>query len=89
MSGAASQAMRGGPARFLSLRRAGCFGRQSATAAAITSQSQPRTWRRTAASISAAVVTGTKRAPRGGASATGPETSTTSWPARRAASATA
>jgi hypothetical protein len=71
-------------ARLLSL---GSLGRKSAGAAAMTSTSAADSSSRTAASSSWVVSTPRTRTPIGGASATGPEMSTTSAPRSQAASA--
>ena len=79
---------------FFSFRAAQSAGRQSATAAVMTRQTgrpagEDTRTRWTAASMSRAETTSTRVTPLGVLSATGPAMSVTSWPARRAARATA
>jgi len=74
---------------FFSFCSAISFGRQSATAAHITSASQSARASSTAASISAALVTRVNAAPSGGPSDTGPEISRTACPRATPASARA
>ncbi len=66
------------PSGFSNLPTTGRAGRKSATAAAITSPSDPSNARDSAAFISRALSTRTISTPFGGSSATGPETSVTS-----------
>jgi hypothetical protein len=82
--GVLDQRRRGGGAA-----RATSAGRQSATAAQATNTSCAAASASTAACISRAVVTSTRRTPRGVGSATGPATSSTSAPASAAARAIA
>ena len=74
---------------FLSFDAARRAGRQSATAAHITSASQSGSRLRTASSMSHAETTSTRSTPGGVGRLTGPATSTASCPARAAARATA
>ena len=88
MSSVASSVIAGGPSPFWSLRPAGSAGRQSATAAAITTTSAPSAAPRTASRISAAVSIRTTAAPAGASRLVGPVTSVTAAPRRAASAAT-
>ena len=74
---------------FFSLAGLGCSERQSATAATATNTSALAACAITASCISRAVVTSSRRTPRGVGSLVGPLTSVTSAPASRAARAIA
>ena len=85
MSPVAVSSTAGGPSAFLSLRPADVTGRQSATAAAITTAAAPAAAFKTASRISAAVVTRTSSARAGGSRWVGPEMSVTAAPRRSGA----
>src|SRR5215472_12152099 len=89
ISGFSARRSTGGPApSFFSLCRPAVSTRQSATAAAMTATSTGSVASQ-AASISAAVSTGTTLTPAGGGSCVGPETSTVSAPSAASAAAIA